>query len=36
MKSEDILFLCECVLIATLICIALQIVDDYDPFWLLT
>lgn len=36
MKIEDVLFLCDGVLVATVACMVCQIVDGYNPFWLLT
>lgn len=36
MKTEDILFLCDSVLFATLTCMTIQIIDGYNPFWMLT
>mgnify|MGYP001233473575 CR=1 FL=1 len=36
MKVEDILFFCDCVLVATLICIVMQLIDGYNPFWMLS
>lgn len=36
MKIEDVLFLCDGVLVVTVTCMVLQVIDGYNPFWLLT
>lgn len=35
MKFENILFLCDCTLVATLACMVCQILDGYNPLWML-
>lgn len=35
MKVEDVLFLCDSVLVATVACMVFQFIDGYNPLWML-